>query len=153
MEKSQAKSALTVLILKYRLLILQYASNVNVVKLMMQNLRKSLKQLNVAQEWRKQQPRKKPIECIESVSAHLLRRINTTACVKKSNCYTENMKVVGKRKPSTQLKIVAGIQNLLLDLRKALGLKKFIPKGVYRFKTFEEAQKWSLKMTTRRQNR
>lgn len=63
------------------------------------------------------------------------------------------MKVVGRRKPSSNMNVVAGIQNLLIDLRQALGLKKFIPKGVYRFKTFEEAQKWSLKMMTRRQGR
>lgn len=39
----------------------------------------------------------------------------------------------------------------LFDLAKAVRSKdRFVPKGVYRFKTFEEADEWMLKMTTRR---
>ncbi len=36
---------------------------------------------------------------------------------------------------------------LVRDLR---GKRKFIPRGVYRFRTFEEAEQWSVKMMARR---
>lgn len=58
------------------------------------------------------------------------------------------MKIVGRRtKRKTGLEAVDALQRLMIELRSD---KPFIPKGVYRFKTFEEAQLWSLKMMTRR---
>ena len=63
-----------------------------------------------------------------------------------SNEYT--MKIVGKRKPGKRnLESAAGFLDLVIALR---GKKPFIPKGVHRFKTFEESQAWTLKMLTRR---
>ncbi|MBI4429441.1 MAG: hypothetical protein HY562_10020 [Ignavibacteriales bacterium] len=35
---------------------------------------------------------------------------------------------------------------------KLRGDKPFIPKGVYRFRSFEESQRWSIKMMARRKN-
>ena len=62
------------------------------------------------------------------------------------NEYT--MKIVGKRKPGKRnLESAAGFLDLVIALR---GKKPFIPKGVHRFKTFEESQAWTLKMLTRR---
>lgn len=58
------------------------------------------------------------------------------------------MKIVGRRtKRKSGLEAADALQRLMIELR---GDKPFIPKGVYRFKTFEEAQVWSLKMMTRR---
>lgn len=57
------------------------------------------------------------------------------------------MKTVGKRKPASGIASASALGKLVAALR---GDKPFIPKGVYRFKTFEEAQKWSLEMTTRK---
>lgn len=57
------------------------------------------------------------------------------------------MKVLGKRKePQPTRENMAAIQKLLLDLR---GRRLFLPKGVYRFKTHEEADAWEMKMLTR----
>ncbi len=58
------------------------------------------------------------------------------------------MKIVGRRtKTKTGLEAVDALQRLMIALR---GDKPFIPRGVHKFKTFEEAQEWSLKMMTRR---
>lgn len=58
------------------------------------------------------------------------------------------MKIVGRRtKMKTGLEAVDALQRLMISLR---GDKPFIPRGVHKFKTFEEAQAWSLKMMTRR---
>lgn len=57
------------------------------------------------------------------------------------------MKTVGKRKQATGLSQIDNLFKLVIELR---GNKPFIPKGVYRFKTFEEAQAWSLRMMTRK---
>ena len=61
-----------------------------------------------------------------------------------------SMKVVGRRKPGRGgIAAAAGFFDLVIALR---GNKPYIPKGVHRFKTFEESQAWTLKMLTRRPN-
>jgi hypothetical protein len=58
------------------------------------------------------------------------------------------MKVVGRKgKAKADVLKIDGMQRLANSLR---GNKPFIPKGVWRFKTFEEADAWSLRMMTRR---
>ncbi len=58
-----------------------------------------------------------------------------------------NIKIAGKRKPPQGgLEAANNLLKLAIDLR---GDKPFIPKGVYRFKTHEEKDKWILKMMTR----
>jgi hypothetical protein len=57
------------------------------------------------------------------------------------------MKVLGRRTaPTGGLSAAANLQQTLRDLR---GSRKFIPRGVYRFKTHEEADEWLMKMLTR----
>lgn len=58
------------------------------------------------------------------------------------------MKVVGRR-DRVQGGIVRAdsMQRLATELRKG---KPFMPKGVFRFKSFEEADAWKLAMLTRR---
>ncbi len=60
------------------------------------------------------------------------------------------IKIVG-RKPKKQYKLeeIQGFLELVISLR---GAKPFIPKGVHRFKTFEESNQWSLKVMARRPN-
>ncbi len=58
------------------------------------------------------------------------------------------MKMIGRRKPTKASVLnIDGMQRLANTLR---GSRPFIPKGVWRFKTFEEADAWSLRMMTRR---
>ena len=60
------------------------------------------------------------------------------------------MKTVG-RKPSTGgLEAASGFLEMIVALR---GDKPFLPKGVYRFKSFEEADQWSMEMMTRQKAR
>jgi len=60
------------------------------------------------------------------------------------------MKVVGRRKAGRNgIESAAGFLELVVALR---GKKPFVPKGVHRFKTFEDSQAWTLKMITRRPN-
>ena len=60
------------------------------------------------------------------------------------------MKVVGRRgRPKGVLKADADFLQLVIALR---GNKPFIPKGVHRYKTHEEANAWSIKMMARRVN-
>ncbi len=58
------------------------------------------------------------------------------------------MKVVG-RKQGVRGGLVGAdaMQRLATELRKG---KPFMPKGVFRFKSFEEADAWKLRMLTRR---
>lgn len=58
------------------------------------------------------------------------------------------MKVVG-RKGESHVDAIAidSMQRLANELRRG---RPFIPKGVHRFKTFEEADAWTLRMMTRR---
>lgn len=58
------------------------------------------------------------------------------------------MKVVGRKgKPKVNLDTANGFLKLMRTLR---GNRPFIPKGVHRFKTFEDADAWTLQMITRR---
>ena len=58
------------------------------------------------------------------------------------------MKVVGRKgKPKVNLETANEFLKLMRTLR---GDRPFIPKGVWRFKTFEEADAWTLRMITRR---
>ena len=54
------------------------------------------------------------------------------------------MKTVGKRSPAKGWAAFDKLQKLAMDLGPG---RRVLPKGVYRFKTKEEAQAWSLKMT------
>lgn len=57
------------------------------------------------------------------------------------------MKVLGKRKPySGGLEGLQGFFELCIRLR---GDNPFLPRGVYRFKTHEELDQWTIKMLTR----
>jgi len=61
-----------------------------------------------------------------------------------------SIRLVGRKgKPKGGLEAADGLLQLVIALR---GKKPFIPKGVHRFKTFEEAQSWSIKMMARRTN-
>jgi len=56
------------------------------------------------------------------------------------------MKVVGRRRWRGGLLATAPLLRLSLALR---GDKPFLPRGVYRFRSFEESDEWILKMLTR----
>ena len=55
-------------------------------------------------------------------------------------------KVVGRRRWGRGLVATAPLLELSLRLR---GEKPFLPKGVYRFRSFEESEEWTLTMLTR----
>ena len=56
------------------------------------------------------------------------------------------MKVVGKRRWRTGLVATAPLLRLNLQLR---GDKPFLPRGVHRFRSFEESEEWIQRMLTR----
>lgn len=57
------------------------------------------------------------------------------------------MKTVGRRKLySGGLQGAQGFFEMVIKLR---GDQPFLPKGVYRFKTYDEEHEWTLKMLTR----
>ena len=56
------------------------------------------------------------------------------------------MKVVGRRRWGRGLAATAPLLRLNLRLR---GGKPFLPKGVHRFRSFEESEEWTLTMLTR----
>lgn len=57
------------------------------------------------------------------------------------------MRTVGRRNSySGGLKGMQGLFELAIKLR---GDQPFLPKGVYRFKTYDEEREWTLKMLTR----
>jgi hypothetical protein len=57
------------------------------------------------------------------------------------------MKVVGRRQdPSPTLENIRALQLSLHELR---GTHPFLPRGVYRFKSHQEADAWQMKMLTR----
>lgn len=57
---------------------------------------------------------------------------------------------VGRRKPASDaFKTGMGLQKLVGQMQKSLG-HHFVPKGVYRFNSHEEADEWMLKMLARR---
>lgn len=58
-----------------------------------------------------------------------------------------SMKVLGKRRPySGGLDRMQGFFEMAVKLRSD---QPFIPRGVYRFKSHEELDEWTLKMLTR----
>jgi hypothetical protein len=58
-----------------------------------------------------------------------------------------SVKVIGSRRPGKGgIVAAAGLLKMVLILR---GDKPFIPKGVFRFSSFQESESWSLKMMTR----
>ena len=57
------------------------------------------------------------------------------------------MKVVGRKQAAKGgLEAASGFLEMVIALR---GDKPFIPKGVHRFKSFEESNAWSIEMMTR----
>jgi hypothetical protein len=54
-------------------------------------------------------------------------------------------RIVGKRRGMAR---GTGLQETVNDLRRSFG-HGFVPKGVYRFRTHEEADEWMLKMLVR----
>jgi hypothetical protein len=60
------------------------------------------------------------------------------------------MKVVGRRgKAKVDVITFDSMQRMVNVLRQG---RPFMPKGVWRFKSFEEADKWTMKMLTRPRN-
>jgi hypothetical protein len=59
---------------------------------------------------------------------------------------TIKMKTVGRRHPGCGLVHTNALLHLVVRLR---GHRPFIPKGVHRFRSFEEAQQWSIQMQAR----
>ena len=61
------------------------------------------------------------------------------------------MKIVGRTgEPHVDVIAIDSMQRMANELRRG---RPFIPKGVHRFKTFEEADAWTLRMMTRGPNR
>jgi hypothetical protein len=61
------------------------------------------------------------------------------------------MKAVGRRgKPKEGIVAIDSMQKMAQVLRQGC---PFIPKGVWRFKSFKEADKWTMEMLTRPRNR
>lgn len=57
------------------------------------------------------------------------------------------MKVVGRRKKMRGgLEAMNGLLELAIELR---GDKPFAPRGLYRFRSYEEADEWRMRMLTR----
>ena len=64
--------------------------------------------------------------------------------------HTLELKIIGKRLPPViDLEQADSFLKLVLVLREG---KPFIPKGVHRFRTFEESNQWSLTMMSRSLN-
>jgi len=60
------------------------------------------------------------------------------------------MKIVGRQgKPKADVVAIDGMQRAANVLRQG---KPFMPKGVFRFKSYKEADEWKLKMLTRPRN-
>lgn len=60
----------------------------------------------------------------------------------------KGMKVIGRKgKPRIDVTTIDSLQRLANELRKG---RPFMPKGLWRFKSHEEADSWKLKMLTRR---
>ncbi|HUH02703.1 MAG TPA: hypothetical protein VML75_11975 [Kofleriaceae bacterium] len=56
-------------------------------------------------------------------------------------------KTVGRRRPATGLSAANALLRVAIELRAG---KPFIPRGVHRFHSFEEAEAWTIAMMTRR---
>jgi hypothetical protein len=63
------------------------------------------------------------------------------------NMVEVSMKVIGRRRWRTGLVATAPLLELNVQLR---GDKPFLPKGVHRFRSFEESEEWTQRMLTRR---
>jgi hypothetical protein len=62
----------------------------------------------------------------------------------------ERIKIIGRKGGERKgLKAAAPFLELVVRLR---GNKPFIPKGIHRFKSFEESAQWSIQMMARRPN-
>ena len=59
---------------------------------------------------------------------------------------SERIKIIGHRQPARGFEQAAAFLDTVVALR---GDRPFIPKGYYRFKTFKEAQDWSIRMMAR----
>lgn len=58
-----------------------------------------------------------------------------------------SMKVVGRKgRPKVDAITIDPLQKLANELRKG---RPFMPKGVWRFRTYQEADAWKLRMLTR----
>ena len=63
---------------------------------------------------------------------------------------SDSMKIVGRRQGMKgSVESCDGFQKMVLSMR---GGKPFIPKGVHRFKSFEESDRWLIRMLTRPTN-
>jgi hypothetical protein len=60
------------------------------------------------------------------------------------------MKVVGRRRWARGLVASAPLLQLVVQLRAD---KPFLPKGVHRFRSFEESEEWTLRMLARPRKR
>ena len=58
----------------------------------------------------------------------------------------EGMKVVGRRRLGRGLSAAAPLLRLVVEMR---GSKPFLPRGIHRFRSFEESEEWTLTMLTR----
>jgi len=57
------------------------------------------------------------------------------------------MKVVGRKgEPKWDVLRIDPMQRMMIELRRG---RPFIPKGVWRFRSFDEADEWTRKMLTR----
>jgi hypothetical protein len=64
--------------------------------------------------------------------------------------HTSELKIIGRRlPPAIDIEHADGFLNLVLVLHEG---NPFIPKGVHRFRTFEESNQWSLNMMSRSLN-
>jgi hypothetical protein len=60
------------------------------------------------------------------------------------------MKVVGRKaRPKVNAVAIDSLQRLANELRRG---RPFVPKGVWRFKSFDEADEWKLRMLARHRN-
>jgi hypothetical protein len=58
------------------------------------------------------------------------------------------MKVVGRKgKPRVDVTTIDSLQRLAHELRKG---RPFMPRGVYKFHSFEDADQWKMRMLSRR---
>jgi len=60
---------------------------------------------------------------------------------------SQTVKIIGKRKAYSG--VLEGMQDFQEMVIKLRGDQPFIPRGVYRFKSYEELNEWTMKMLTR----
>jgi hypothetical protein len=66
--------------------------------------------------------------------------------MRPANGAEDGVKVVGRRTIGRGLVATAPLLRLAVDLR---GDKPFLPRGIHRFRSFEESEEWTLRMLTR----